>query len=89
MANYGVPPHFSPKFFFLQNDSEWFEMNFKHNFIKYDIFMSGPPPYDICHIFFFKASLSDRTMVEPEPDCVVLGRLGAVCVCHAAAVHCC
>ena len=28
----GVPPIFHPKFF-SQNDSEWLEMDFKHNFM--------------------------------------------------------
>ena len=37
-----VPPHFSPKIFFLQNDSEGLEMDFKHNFIKCNILTSGP-----------------------------------------------
>ena len=27
---------------FFQNDSEWLEMDFKRNFIKCDILMSGP-----------------------------------------------
>ena len=53
MAKYwGTPPFFTQNFFF-QNDSEWLEMDFKHNFIKCDILTSGPPP----PIFFFKASL--------------------------------
>ena len=29
-----VPPHFSPKNSFFQNDSEWLEKDFKHNFIQ-------------------------------------------------------
>ncbi len=40
----GVPPHFSPKFFFLQNDSEWLEMDFKHNFSQYYILTRETPP---------------------------------------------
>ena len=39
-----VPPHFSPKFFFLQNDSEWLEMDFKLNFIKCNILTCETPP---------------------------------------------
>ena len=31
MAKYWGTPHFSPKIF-SQNDSEWVEMDFKHNF---------------------------------------------------------
>ena len=30
----GTPPPYSPKTFFYQNDSEWPEMDFKHNFKK-------------------------------------------------------
>ena len=33
----GVTPHFSPNFF-PQNDSEWLEMDFKHNFSKCHVF---------------------------------------------------
>ena len=33
--NWGTP-HFSPKFFF-QNDLEWLEMDFKHNFSQCNI----------------------------------------------------
>ena len=32
MTKYGTPPHF-----FYQNDSEWPEMDFKHNFEKCNI----------------------------------------------------
>ena len=38
MAKYwGTPP------FFTQNDSEWPEMDFKHNFKKSNIWSEGPP----------------------------------------------
>ena len=53
MAKYGTPPFFSPKFFFYQNDSEWPEMDFKHNFKKYGILSVRPPPwYGKFHTFF-------------------------------------
>ena len=60
MAKYGGTPPFFTQNFFFQNDSEWLEMDFKHNFLKCDILTSGPPApqCDICHIsFFLKASL--------------------------------
>ena len=44
MAKYGDTPPFFTYNFFFQNDSEWLEMDFKHNFIEYDILTSGPPP---------------------------------------------
>ena len=53
----GVPPIFQPNFFF-QNDSEWLEMDFKHNFIKCNILTHETPQCNICYIFFLKASLS-------------------------------
>ena len=37
------PPPFSPKTFFNQNDSEWPEMDFKHNFENCNILSAGPP----------------------------------------------
>ena len=43
MAKYWDPPPFSPKFFFNQNDSEWPEMYFKHNFKNCNILSVGPP----------------------------------------------
>ena len=42
MAKYGGTPPFFTQNFFFQNDSEWLEMDFKHNFIK----------CNICYIFF-------------------------------------
>ena len=39
--NWGTPPFITQNFFF-QNDSEWLEMDFKHNLT-----------FDICHNFFF------------------------------------
>ena len=57
----GTPPPFSPKIFFNQNDSEWPEMDFKHNFENCNILSVGPPPPIVTFvtIFFFlvKASL--------------------------------
>ena len=41
--NMGVPPIFHLNFFF-QNDSEWLEMDFKHNFIKCNILTRETPP---------------------------------------------
>ena len=43
MAKYWDPPPFSPKIFFNQNDSEWPEMDFKHNFKNCNILSAGPP----------------------------------------------
>ena len=60
MLQSGTPPPFSPKIFFNQNDSEWSEMDFKHNFKNCNILSVGPPPpyCNICYIFFLmKASL--------------------------------
>ena len=34
MAKYGGTPPFFTQNFFFQNDSEWLEMDLKHNFIK-------------------------------------------------------
>ena len=51
----GGPPHLSPKFFF-QNDSEWLEMDFKHNFIKCNILTRETlPPQcnEKYNVFFF------------------------------------
>ena len=39
----GPPPFFHLNFFY-QNDSEWPEMDFKHNFKKYGILSVRPPP---------------------------------------------
>ena len=47
----GYPPHFSPKILY-QNDSEWPEMDFKHNFKKSNIWSAGPPHDNICYTFF-------------------------------------
>ena len=39
-AKYGTPPLiFHQKFYFYQNDSEWPEMDFKHNFNKTKFFV--------------------------------------------------
>ena len=53
MAKYwGTPPFFTPNFFF-QNDSEWLEMDFKHNFTKCIILTCETPPQcNISYIFF-------------------------------------
>ena len=49
----GTPPNF-----FYQNDSEWPEMDFKHNFENREIFYFWPPPtVKNFTDFFFKASL--------------------------------
>ena len=53
MANYGGTPHFSPNFFF-QNDSEWLEMDFEHNFIKCNILTRKTPPNVTFVTFFFE-----------------------------------
>ena len=60
MAKYGsTPPIFTQNFFF-QNDSEWLEMDFKHNFIKCNILTRETPPYVTFVTFFFlKASLRE------------------------------
>ena len=50
----GPHPQFSPNIFFNQNDSEWPEMDFNHNFKNCNILSAGPPPYyNICYNFFF------------------------------------
>ena len=41
--------HFSTIIFFLQNDSEWLEMDFKHNFIKCNILT----PHNVTFVTFF------------------------------------
>ena len=51
----GVPPIFHPVFF-LQNYSEWLEMDFKHNLMQFNILTRKTPPGNICYIFFFKVS---------------------------------
>ena len=61
MAKYwGTPPFFTQNFFF-QNDSEWLEMDFKHNFSQCNILTRETPPLphqcNICYIIF-KASLN-------------------------------
>ena len=53
MAKYwGTPPFFTQIFFF-QNDSEWLEMDFKHNFIKCNILTCKTPPNVTFVTFFF------------------------------------
>ena len=57
MAKYwGSPPFFIQNLFF-QNDSEWLEMDFKHNFSQCNILTRETPPLppqcNICYIFFF------------------------------------
>ena len=38
MAKYGGTPPFFTQNFFSQNDSEWLEMDFKHNFSECNVF---------------------------------------------------
>ena len=40
--NIEYPPIFHP--FFFQNDSEWLEMDFKHNFLQCNILTHETPP---------------------------------------------
>ena len=71
MAKYwGTPPFFTQNFFF-QNDSEWLEMDFKHNFIiKCNILTRETPPQcNICYIFFLKASLS-LVLYKNQKNCL-------------------
>ena len=54
----GTPPPFSTKKIFNQNDSEWPEIDFKHNFKNCNNFSAGhlpPPPPIVTFItnFFF------------------------------------
>ena len=53
MAKYWTPHFFHLKFFY-QNDSEWPEMDFKHNFKKVWNFVGQTPPlrYGKFHTFF-------------------------------------
>ncbi len=42
----------------FQNDSEWLEMDFKHNFSQCNILTRSPPPPNVTFVtFFLKASL--------------------------------
>ena len=52
----GVPPIFHPVFF-LQNYSEWLEMDFKHNFMQFNILTRKTPPGNICYIFFWRCPI--------------------------------
>ena len=44
MAKCGGTPPFSPKNKCVQNDLEWLEMHFKHNFEKVKIWSDFSPP---------------------------------------------
>ena len=54
MAKYGGTPPFFTQNFFFQNDSEWLEMDFKHNFIKCNILTHETPPNVTFVPFFFR-----------------------------------
>ncbi len=49
---WGTPPIFHPNFFF-QNDSEWLEMDFKHNFRQCKILTRETPPPNVTFVTFF------------------------------------
>ena len=63
MAKYGGTPPIFTQFFFFQNDSEWVEMDFEHNFIKCNILTRETPPQcNICYIFFFFEGVPKNTL---------------------------
>ena len=57
MAKYGTPSTFFTQILFYQNDSEWPEMDFKHNFKNCNERLAAPPP-SIVTFVFLKASLT-------------------------------
>ena len=58
MSKYWTPPHFFPLKFFYQNDSEWPEMDFKHNFKKYENL--SDPRYEKFHTFFLNEGFPNK-----------------------------